>query len=524
MRRIATVICALVCCIIPTSVLAQSCKADILREDRITKEQVEVWTQELSATSFAASFMSTSELSITATVGRYGNLNAVNLQIQKKEESATNAAFESALRGAKGNPFYFGFKGGAPVAFVVTEVGNSSKVQQGLFAAKGVTTVVLSAVISDSEMATLRDELTTRQVDGVRIVLAGEEGIEKPVNDNNGRKLKEKFSCFYQSMDSKGIALSATAKGNSQPEPLVVVSENGPPQPVPGQYATPGGSRLLLRPDGSLIKFVGSGQSHGRYAVDEENLTLTYPSTGFSQHFKIHSGKLLDVNTHQAWTRMGEGSEGIQTPLPDVAPPTAKLAEGEPTLGATLEFIQEKLSEQGQIGWAQTLSTQPGLTIREFVIVSDIMAEPASCTIYATLTADMNIDIPKGRNLKPGVTADDLQTHAVLTDTILLKHVEKITVETRQDLEYQGLVDASHPEISITVTPPSFGLKLWASSAVFSSHTSTVKGKAAPVEKDETQKTLDIPIRDENTANRVAKAMSHAMELCGGGVTKKEIF
>jgi hypothetical protein len=26
------------------------------------------------------------------------------------------------------------------------------------------------------------------------------------------------------------------------------------------------------------------------------------------------------------------------------------------------------------------------------------------------------------------------------------------------------------------------------------------------------------------TVNRVAKAMIHAMELCGGGVTKKELF
>jgi hypothetical protein len=51
-----------------------------------------------------------------------------------------------------------------------------------------------------------------------------------------------------------------------------------------------------------------------------------------------------------------------------------------------------------------------------------------------------------------------------------------------------------------------------------------VKGKAAPVEKNDSKKTLDIPIREEDTANRVAKAMIHAMELCGGGVTKKELF
>jgi hypothetical protein len=67
-------------------------------------------------------------------------------------------------------------------------------------------------------------------------------------------------------------------------------------------------------------------------------------------------------------------------------------------------------------------------------------------------------------------------------------------------------------------------VKLSASNAVFSAHTSTTKGNQAPVEKDLTGKTTGITTRDEDTANRVAKAMTHAMELCGGGVTKKEIF
>ena len=107
--------------------------------------------------------MRTSEISVFATVGRYGTLNAVKIEIQKREESATNAAFESAYRGAVGKQFYFGFKNGDPVAFVVTEVGNEAKVQQGLFSAKGVTTVVLSAVVQDNELATLRDALTSRQ-------------------------------------------------------------------------------------------------------------------------------------------------------------------------------------------------------------------------------------------------------------------------------------------------------------------------------------------------------------------------
>jgi hypothetical protein len=67
-------------------------------------------------------------------------------------------------------------------------------------------------------------------------------------------------------------------------------------------------------------------------------------------------------------------------------------------------------------------------------------------------------------------------------------------------------------------------VKLWASNAVFSIHTSTTKGSQAPVEKDRTSKEDGFDFRDEESSNHAAKAMIHAMELCGGGVTKKDLF
>jgi hypothetical protein len=112
----------------------------------------------------------------------------------------------------------------------------------------------------------------------------------------------------------------------------------------------------------------------------------------------------------------------------------------------------------------------------------------------------------------------------VITDTISFKQVEKVTVEKVPDLANQGNVEAGHPEIIVTVTPPVFVVQMWASSAVFSSHTSSRTGKQAPVEKDATNKTDGFDFRDEESANHVARAMIHAMELCGGGVTKKELF
>jgi hypothetical protein len=212
--------------------------------------------------------------------------------------------------------------------------------------------------------------------------------------------------------------------------------------------------------------------------------------------------------------------------VPKPAPAPAPADSG-PTLAQTMQFIQEKLSGQGRVGWAETFSNQPGAIHRHFVLVSDVMADPETCKFYTTYTVDQSVVLPEGKSLSRGgkqLTAEDLQSHTVETDTISFKQVEKITIEKTQDIENQAFVEIAHPEIIATVTPPVFFVKLWASSAVFSVHTSTTEGKQAPVEKDVTKKTIGITIRDEETANKVAKAMTHAMELCGGGVTKKELF
>src|ERR1035441_5231319 len=97
--------------------------------------------------------------------------------------------------------------------------------------------------------------------------------------------------------------------------------QEGPPPPIPGEYTSSAGSRLLLLSDGSFTKFVGGGQGHGQYAIDGNNVTLTFPSTGFSQQYKIQRGNLLDVNTQQGWARTGDAPEAAPAPMPDIAPP-----------------------------------------------------------------------------------------------------------------------------------------------------------------------------------------------------------
>jgi hypothetical protein len=90
---------------------------------------------------------------------------------------------------------------------------------------------------------------------------------------------------------------------------------------IAGQYVAAGGSQLLLLPDGSFTKSVGGDQGQGQYAVDGDNLTLTFTSTGFSQNLKIRRGRLLDMSARMLWVRIGDVPGAV--PPPSVAPPAA---------------------------------------------------------------------------------------------------------------------------------------------------------------------------------------------------------
>lgn len=296
----------LVCCFSTSQAWAQDCKPNVSREDKITKERIDIWTQSLFSTNFGSSLMSTSEISVFATVGRYGTFNAVNIEIQKREESATNAAFESAYRGAVGKQFYFGFKNGDPVAFVVTEVGNEAKVQQGLLSAKGVTTVVLSAVVQDNELATLREALTSRQIDSFRIVLSGDVRIEKSVNDNNGKKLMEKFSCFYQLLDKRGINLSAVAGSRTSPVDTSVIDTSVDySKSAAGKYVNQKNRTeyIELKPDGTFYVQRKTSGYAGKYEITGNIITTVLPD-GRAGRDKIQADAIIESDG-TIWAREG---------------------------------------------------------------------------------------------------------------------------------------------------------------------------------------------------------------------------
>jgi hypothetical protein len=285
----------LVCVFSFTTVLAQDCKPDSSGKDTISKQQIDQWYQTLYATSFGGSMMGTSEVSIIAIVGSYGAKNSISLQIQKQEESKQNATFESALRGAKGNQFSFGIKNGEGLSFVATEVSNQTKAG-GLLVGKLITTVVLSATISGKDLAALRDALTHKQIDAVRIVLAGDLQIQKTVSDKNGKKMMEKFECFYQSLDKKGIDMS---DAGVQPVPPGEAS-------IPGKYIRKDkpSDYFELKADGTFsLQQDGKGYS-GNYNVQADVINVQVSNAAASK-LRI-SGNTMTESDGTVWEKQGE--------------------------------------------------------------------------------------------------------------------------------------------------------------------------------------------------------------------------
>jgi len=298
MKILRVAICVLMFCFSSSQTWAQNCKPDMSGKDNISKQQVDRWYQTLFSTGFGSSLMNTSQVSIVAIVGRYGTVNSISVQIQKQEESKQNATFESEYHAVKGNQFYFGLKNGEPLAFEATEVSNETKAG-GLLVGKLTTTVVLSATLPDKDLAILREALTRKQIDAVRVVLAGNVRIEKAVDDKNGKKMMEKFSCFYQSLDKRGIDLSAPQSQPVQPTPPSDRS-------VLGKYVRKdkNSDYVELNADGMFFLQQGGKGYRGNYNVQADIITVQVSNAPASR-LRI-SGNTIVEPDGTVWEKQAE--------------------------------------------------------------------------------------------------------------------------------------------------------------------------------------------------------------------------
>jgi len=167
-----------------------------------------------------------------------------------------------------------------------------------------------------------------------------------------------------------------------------------------------------------------------------------------------------------------------------VAPPPQPTADG-PSLEVTMKFIQARLQEYSKINFAAyTHDNADGNDYVDQVGIeySNIVADPVTCQVSYHRT---------------WVDNGKLQA---LDSIINLREVLDLKIITADMVFAQLQAEDGHPARNSRVEPPVFVLL---------------------VDKVGNQKNR-IWFSDEEMADRIAKALTHAVELCGGG--NKEPF
>jgi len=182
-------------------------------------------------------------------------------------------------------------------------------------------------------------------------------------------------------------------------------------------------------------------------------------------------------------------------PPPTQAAPSPKPTDNGPSLPDTLNYIKTKLMAIGELSQVRIMSD--GSAQIPTIKITDVTADPAACTLQTKASS----------NHQPEFIT-----------TVMLQDVRSISVslggsEDVQPRFYNLNIVANKPTIRFEPAPPS---------APVNKH----RGKDKTPEQSippSTGKVTAYYFDNEEDADRTAKALLHAVELCGAG-TSKELF
>jgi hypothetical protein len=155
-------------------------------------------------------------------------------------------------------------------------------------------------------------------------------------------------------------------------------------------------------------------------------------------------------------------------------------ADNGPSLAVTMQLLQDKLNQQGKLNWTTHYHDSADGTnwIYTFSFeAGKVVADAAACTI----SYHYNI-------VRDGVQISDADTSFSLHD------VQDVTLMTGDERQNKNDAAAGHTTWNAKVDPPVFDL----------------------IVREKENAEFYFFFTDEDTANRVTKAMGHAVELCGG--------
>jgi len=168
-------------------------------------------------------------------------------------------------------------------------------------------------------------------------------------------------------------------------------------------------------------------------------------------------------------------------------PPPPNPADSSPTLAVTMQFIQEKLNGIGTITYTRHNSTDD-TNIQEQMLRTDVIADAALCMLQSYLKANI-LD-------EPG---------SFVKRTTPLKDVKNIVVTPLDSTHYPG-----RPIFNLELSVPNYTVEQVGVSVSYDKKHIRHETTIGSLKMNSDQ----ILFTDEELANRVAKAMLHAVELC----------
>jgi hypothetical protein len=200
-----------------------------------------------------------------------------------------------------------------------------------------------------------------------------------------------------------------------------------------------------------------------------------------------------------------------QQSVPPPPQPAADKPAG-PSLEVTLKFIQDKVNQQGSIVYVESWNNA----------VSGTSSPAKESSVETHVVA---VDPAGGLSLQQTYKSLDSTQSGTRTATgtwqMQFKDVEKLEVLNSVDFKHR-----KSPQMVFQNDPPYFEVLVHlVPGKTVQNHTVRVESKdnGKTTESDDNIGEFVLHFRDQETADRVAKAMIHAVELCGGG-SKPEPF
>ena len=212
----------------------------------------------------------------------------------------------------------------------------------------------------------------------------------------------------------------------------------------------------------------------------------------------------------------------------EILPPPKPAVEG-PSLDATMGFIQKHLNEQGKIS---TTETSAGSFTQFTFEVSEATTDAASCKLSYRVAETANTVAPaaaavfRDRGAKSNKPANGNRASDVRVE-FSFRDVGRLEVNTFTDYrnnasaalkEAMGRLFGSTSAGSTSDSPDDTHIttEVYFLSAFLSAgKKATVRSASPDNSSSEADVTPGLVFHDEDMAKRVAKAMVHAVELCG---------